>query len=142
MGGRTAGRSGGAGTGQVGSVKCGTATCTSNPQAMGFITACCADEGTSTCGTSMMGGACAKPIAGDPRCPSVSGVISLPSCCDQNGMCGIDPSMFGMPGCVELGAAAERAMMSMQGMGFNIMFPAPRACDATDLDGGADDAGH
>jgi hypothetical protein len=138
-GGRNAATGGGnaPGDGQATSVKCGSATCMSPAAAMGFITACCADEATSTCGTAAMGGACAKPIPDDPRCPGIDvmGVIMLPSCCSQNGMCGIDASMFGMPGCVDLGVAAKQAMS----MGGGIALPSPRACDGAD--GGADDAG-
>ena len=47
------------------SVECGSTTC----QGMGggafagFATPCCADESTSTCGISAMGGACTKPAS-------------------------------------------------------------------------------
>jgi hypothetical protein len=121
-------------TGGGGDVKCGTATCSSPAQAMGFIMGCCADEATSTCGTAMMGGACAKPVADDPRCPglNVMGFVMLPSCCATNGMCGIDASMFGMPGCVDLESAAKQAMS----MGGGADIPAPRACDAAGGDAG------
>ena len=138
-GGRSGAGTSGGGSGSSGTdVKCGSATCTS-PGGMfgGFATACCADTATSTCGMSVMGAPCAKPATGDPRCPglTVMGAIMLPSCCTM-GLCGIDASMFGMPGCVDLKTAAERS--SMMG-GSGTMIPAPRACDAADA--GAADAG-
>jgi hypothetical protein len=138
-GGSTAGRSGSgaAGSSQAGGVKCGSMMCMASGPAAGFIDACCADEATSTCGTSIMGNPCSKPVADDPRCPGVNvmGFIMLPSCCAQNGMCGIDASMFGMPGCVDLATAAKQAMS----MGGGADLPAARACDGAD--GGAEDAG-
>lgn len=132
-----AGRSGSAAVdpGQMTDVACGTATCSSTAAAMGFITACCADPATSTCGTATMGGSCAKPVPDDPRCPglNVMGFVMLPSCCATNGMCGIDASMFGMPGCVDLAAAAMQAMS----MGGGADIPSPRACDAAGADAGS-----
>jgi hypothetical protein len=106
---------------------------------MGFISACCVDAASSTCGTSAMGGACAKPVPSDPRCPGldVMGFIMLPSCCTQ-GQCGIDASMFGMPGCVDLASAAKQA--ASMGMSGGVQLPAPRACDDTDA-GAESDAG-
>jgi hypothetical protein len=131
---------GGTGGGQAATVMCGSSTCQSPAAAMGFITACCADVTTSTCGTSAMGGPCAEPVDGDPRCPGVDvmGFIMLPSCC-TDGQCGIDASMFGMPGCIDLATAAERA--AMMGMGAGIGVPAPQACGADADAGMEDDAG-
>jgi hypothetical protein len=142
------GTGGGAGSGSTSpapggsgqSVACGSSTCTA--PGGGFAMACCAEESSGTCGMSVMGGACSKPVAGDERCPPVSimGAIMLPSCCTPEGLCGIDPSMFGMPGCVDLKSAAERSGMSgMMGGGIAITFPEPRSCDGADGDG--DDEG-
>ena len=116
-------------------VKCGSTMCMPPAFPGGFITACCADETTSTCGTAMQGGACATPSMGDARCPTITvmGAFMLPSCCATNGMCGLDASMFGMPGCIDLAAAAAQAM-SMGGGSTDI--PAPRSCDG-DSDAGA-----
>jgi hypothetical protein len=100
--------------------------------------ACCADEATSTCGTSVMG-LCAKPATGTSRgCPAfdLAGILMLPSCCTSKGMCGIDASAVGGPWCQDLGTAAERARLA----GASIVFPAPRACDDADA-GVQDDAG-
>ena len=117
------------------SVKCGSMTCEASSLAMGFITPCCADEAASTCGTSIMGGACSVPSAGDARCPSIQamGLFTIPSCCTPGGMCGIDASMFGFPGCTDLATAAMQSQM----MGSGSDIPAPRACDGS----GAADAG-
>lgn len=114
-------------------VKCGAKMCTSQG---GFAAACCADEKTETCGTSFMGGGCSVPEPGDERCPGVMGFVTLPSCCTDDGMCGINASMFGMPGCIELGAAAARAQMTSASA-----FPKPQACDGrpiADGDAGVD----
>lgn len=112
-------------------VRCGAKMCTSPG---GFAAACCADEKTETCGMSFMGGRCSLPEPGDERCPGVMGLVTLPSCCTADGMCGINASMFGMPGCIELGAAATRAQMTSASA-----FPKPRACDGLPVSDG--DAG-
>jgi hypothetical protein len=62
------------------------------------------------------------------------GFIMLPSCC-TNGQCGIDASMFGMPGCIDLASASQQA--AGMGMAAGITLPAPQACGA-DIDAGAD----
>jgi hypothetical protein len=135
---------GGAGGGTGGApsamttVMCGTGTCMAPAIAAGFITPCCADQATSTCGTSLMGSACAAAPVSDPRCPSASimGFIMLASCCTAQGECGIDASQFGMS-CVSLSAAASGAMG--MGMGLPITLPEPRNCDGSpvvDDDGG------
>ena len=131
------GGSGGTG-GAAQSVACGSETCETPAGAMGFITACCADEATSTCGTSIMGNACAAEGESDPRCPSldIMGFLMLPSCCTADNQCGIDAAMFGMPGCVDLATAGEQAEMMGGGMG--ITLPEPQAC-TDDTDAGADD---
>jgi hypothetical protein len=144
-GGGTGGRKSTTGTAGSSSdaVKCGSMMCQSPAGAMGFITACCADEKTSTCGTSAMGGTCAVPSAGDPRCPKVEVMgfgITLPSCCTAQGQCGLDASMFGMPGCIDLATAATQA--ASMGMGMGGPLPAPRGCADTGADAGsANDAG-
>lgn len=144
--GGSGGSSGGGGSGGNGgtggstmTVPCGSETCESPEAAMGFITACCADEATSTCGTSLMGSPCAEAGESDPRCPplNVMGFLMLPSCCTADNQCGIDAAMFGRPGCVDLGTAAEQAEMMGGGMG--ITLPEPRACDGAGDDAGADD---
>jgi len=133
------GGSGGASGAPATTVQCGTDTCEAPAAAMGFITACCADAASSTCGTSVMGGPCGEAAPGDPRCPplDIMGFIMLPSCCTA-GQCGIDASMFGMPGCVDLATAAARA--EMMGMGAGIELPEPRACEDA-ADAGTEDAG-
>jgi len=71
-------------------------------------------------------------------CPTLEfpNFFVLPSCCTSRGMCGIDTSTVGGPGCLDLATAAERARMA----GASAVFPAPRVCD--DSDGGAqEDAG-
>lgn len=69
------------------------------------------------------------PAQSDPRCPEVklTGVATLPSCCDPNGQCGINPAMFGTPGCLDLATAAQQAA----GLGLDkAAYPPPRGCDA------------
>jgi hypothetical protein len=126
----------GPGPGPAGSVECGSKTCTA--PGGGFVSACCADAETETCGMSLMGAGCSVPEPGDARCPSVMGFVTLPSCCTDDGMCGINAAMFGMPGCIELSEAASRAQMSSASS-----FPEPRRCDASgtsaDADAGASD---
>jgi hypothetical protein len=106
---------------------CGTNTCMP-PEPAGDLEACCLDPFSSTCGLKKPGGLCATAATnGDPRCPSVdvmAGLV-LPSCCTDDGKCGINAAMFGAMGCVELGTAAE--MAKTMG-GASLMFPAPRAC--------------
>jgi len=128
---------------QLITVPCGTALCVSPVAGFGFITACCADEGTSTCGTTTPNGACMKPPAGDPRCPALNfrGIVSVPSCCTQKGACGLDGAMYGMPGCTDLESAAQ-LVSSMRFLGVSV--PEPRVCDpwgAAHADAGVDDAG-
>jgi hypothetical protein len=106
---------------------CGTKTCTV-PEPAGDLAACCIDPFTSTCGVQRPGGLCGTAQTnGDPRCPSIDimGGLVLPSCCTDDDKCGINATMFGSMGCVELGTAAE--MAKTMG-GANLMWPAPRAC--------------
>ena len=124
-------------------VQCGTAMCVSPAGGFGFITACCASEGTSTCGTTAPSGECVKPSAGDPRCPALNfrGLISVPSCCTEMGQCGLDGTMFAMPGCRDLASASAQAS-AMFAIGVSI--PEPRPCDpvsAAHADAGSEDAG-
>jgi hypothetical protein len=143
-GGGKGGRAGGAGAAgggmtMGGAVKCGSTMCEAPAGAMGFISACCADEAKGTCGmTSLMGGQCSVPAKADPRCPTVSAMgFMIPSCCTPQGMCGLDASMFGFGGCTDLDSAAKQA--GAMGGGASTI-PAPRRCD--EADGGADaDAG-
>jgi hypothetical protein len=117
-------------------VECGSTTCASPATGFGIITACCADESTSTCGTTFGGGMCAAPAETDPRCPPLNlmGFLMLGSCCTPEGMCGFDASMFGMSGCVDLSAAATgQGLPAIPGLAF----PPPRACE----DSGESDAG-
>lgn len=125
-------------------VSCGTATCMAAGGGGGFAAfamPCCLDEAAGTCGMSIMGSACMEGITGtpgqsDPRCPGIDvmGFIQLPSCCTDTGLCGIDASMFGQGGCVDLESA--KAMSSGQ---FPITFPEPQACGDSDADAGMDD---
>jgi hypothetical protein len=133
--GRGAAGAGGRAATTTTAIECGTRTCASVPGS--FTRACCADEATSTCGTSVMG-RCAKPTTGTQGCPvfDLAGILMLPSCCTSTGMCGIDATSVGGPGCQDLATAADRARMA----GASVVFPAPRACDDADA-GGQDDAG-
>lgn len=86
----------------------------------------------------------APPSNEEGGCPALDfgGLLVLPSCCTSRRMCGVDTSMVGGPGCLDLATAADRARMS----GASVIFPAPRACEpepeSTDADGGGlDDAG-
>jgi hypothetical protein len=63
-------------------------------------------------------------------------ILTLPSCCTARGMCGIETSEVGGPGCLDLATAAERARMA----GASAAFPAPRGCDEVDA-GELGDAG-
>jgi hypothetical protein len=124
-------------------IPCGTAMCVSAPAGFGFSTVCCADEGTSTCGTTSASGSCMKPQAGDPRCPALNfrGVPSVPSCCTDKGACGLDGTMYGAPGCTDLATAAAQAAPLWF---FGVSLPEPRPCDPTraaHVDAGVDDAG-
>lgn len=117
---------GAAGSTDTTGITCGSTTCM--PPEGGGLTACCLDPFSSTCGTSKAGGMCGTAqVTGDPRCPAVDIMmgVMLPSCCTDDGKCGIDATMFGMPGCVDLATAAEMAK-SMGGA--SLTFPEPRAC--------------
>jgi hypothetical protein len=124
-------------------VECGASICEFSENTFGRP--CCADEAASTCGTSILGGAC-MPID-DTKCPDINFPgLPLPACCTSRGMCGIDTSKAGGPGCLDLATAAQRAREA----GATVVFPAPRMCPAdkptdptqpTDVDAGAEDAG-
>lgn len=154
-GGSVAAGSGGAGGAGAAKqpVTCGTKTCTTPFDGMfddlpdrykqALPTACCADAATSTCGTSVGGGACLTPLPKEQRCPDVmlSG-ISLTSCCTSEEMCGVDGSSLGMAGCIDiatmfLGAQMGPQAMQLQGQ----MVPAPRRCDSMPLSTDGTDAG-
>lgn len=106
-----------------GGIPCGREVCKPN--------ACCADPFASLCGAPIGESACLIPspegTMSDSRCPSIDvmGLFTIPSCCTEDGMCGIDATNFGS-GCVELSVAAE--MAAGMGGGF-IMWPKPRACE-------------
>jgi hypothetical protein len=117
-----------AGSGSDKGEACGKTTCM-DPEPAGDLKACCLDPFSNKCGTKKADGPCgpAQP-AGDSRCPSVDimGGGALPSCCTTDGKCGINATMFGSMGCVELSVAAEMAK-SMGGG--SLMWPAPKSCD-------------
>ena len=121
-------------------IECGTAVCVS-PPSFGFVSACCADEATSICGVMMLNGTCQKPDPGDPRCPALNfrGIISLPSCCNDDQQCGLEGTRVGMPGCMDLeGAHKQARLWGVSGD----EIPSPRPCDATSgthLDAGIED---
>ena len=100
-----------------------------------------ADSGSA--GGAAVGGRPATPMTSRTLmrdvqgCPSLefAGLFVLPTCCTSGGMCGIDVSVVGGVGCLDLATAAERAWMA----GASAPFPAPRACG--DLDAGMHDAG-
>lgn len=130
-------------TPELQSVQCGTAVCVSPTAGFGFIKACCADEATSICGITGLSGTCMKPDPGDPRCPALNfrGLISLPSCCNEEHQCGLDATRVGMPGCMDLSWAAQQARV--WGISDDEI-PPPRPCGAsesTHADAGAADAG-
>ena len=96
-------------------VQCGSNLCQpGQPLVPGFpgAAACCVDATMGTCGTVGLTGACAAPIPSDPRCSSP--IPGLSSCCINND-CGIDGTMFGMPGCVDTSMFASNPMFSMFG---------------------------
>jgi hypothetical protein len=119
-------------------VQCGDSLCEASANA--FARPCCADEATSTCGTSILGSRCMPPRE-DTGCPDLTFPgLMLPACCTARGMCGIDTTAGGGPGCLDLATAAQRARTA----GATVVFPAPRACPAgepSDQDAGTEDAG-
>lgn len=124
-------------------IPCGTAKCLSPISIFGIfpIPTCCADEETSTCGLATPSGACMRPFMGDPRCPALTfrGIVTVPSCCTESGACGLDATMYGLPGCTDLAAAAEQSRMTV-----GVEIPEPRQCEprhATGIDAGDADAG-
>jgi hypothetical protein len=141
-----AGNGGGAGNGgppmkiecNSGEMACGTECCGSSDPA---IPACCADDFAGTCGNSVSSFGGGTPAC-VPRVPTFEGCPSLvipvvgfmvPSCCTAEKMCGLEGTLFGMPGCTELGEAAMRAMQ---------MFMRPMTPSTpTDEDGGVAGAG-
>lgn len=106
-----------------GGVPCGAEVCKPG--------ACCADPFASLCGAPIGERACLIPspegVMSDMRCPSVNvmNLFTIPSCCTEDGKCGIDATNFGS-GCVELGVAAE--MAAQMGGGF-IEWPPPQDCE-------------
>lgn len=106
-----------------GSVPCGVEPCEPG--------ACCADPFAGICGVPIGENGCLMPspedTMSDDRCPSVDvmGLFTIPSCCTEDGQCGIDATNFG-GGCVELSVAAD--MAAAMGGGF-IMWPSPRPCE-------------
>jgi hypothetical protein len=94
---------------------------------------CCADPFAGICGAPIGERGCLIPspesTSSDPRCPSVDvmGFFTIPSCCTEDGQCGVDGTNFNM-GCIELGMAAEGAMM-MGGGASLIEWPPPQPCE-------------
>ena len=121
---------------------CGEKCCGQGPGQM--APACCSDPFEGVCGmsVSVFGStpACIKQVASVSGCPPLSvGPISIPSCCTPEKMCGLDASLFGMPGCTELGEAQRRAMQMFM---MPPMTPATAGTTAsTDEDGGVAGAG-
>jgi len=108
---------------------------------------CCADAFQSLCGLKVNARACLPPqpssTMADDRCPSVSimnGAFMIPSCCTDDGKCGINAQAAGM-GCISLeeviaytsgmGMARDGGAPPGMGMGtgFGIMWPEPKACN-------------
>ena len=91
---------------------------------------CCIAPATVSCG-SQVGGQCVAPVPTDPTCSMMIMGFSLMGCCTPEGMCGIDATAFGMPGCIDIsmfgGAAAGVA--------------AARPCGSDSDAGTAEDAG-
>ena len=122
-----AGSSDGGGIELCGSETCGTPMC-------------CADAFQSLCGLRVNAKACLPPqptsVESDPNCPSVSfmnGAFMIPSCCTDDGKCGINAQAMG---CISLEEViAYTSGMSggdggaPMGMGFGIMWPEPKACN-------------
>lgn len=123
---------------EAGEMVCGTACCGSDDP---MTPACCADDFSGMCGMSVsaFGGtaACVPAVETFAGCPSLTipvVMFKVPSCCTADKMCGLEGTLFGMPGCTELGEAAMRAMQMF--MMARPMTPVP-----TDEDGGVAGAG-
>jgi hypothetical protein len=107
---------------------CGSAVCVA-PE-------CCDDAFVSRCGLRVGEKACLPPqmstTMSDERCPSVpisNGAFMIPSCCTEEGRCGIDANAAGM-GCIALEEViAFTSMDGGGGIGATIMWPEPKACD-------------
>jgi hypothetical protein len=86
-------------------------------------------RGSVAASAAAAGSSADKEPMSDPRCPAVElpGAATLPSCCDPNGQCGINPAMFGTPGCIDLATAKQEA----EAFGTEKAYPSPRACDST-----------
>jgi len=97
---------------------------------------CCADEATSTCGTSNMGGACMPPPESDERCPElVTPIMNGASCCTDTGTCGLVDTLTGSGACTPLAdVAMQLGFLSM----FGISVPDPINCDGSAVDTGED----
>ncbi|MDH5672149.1 MAG: hypothetical protein OEZ06_08370 [Myxococcales bacterium] len=109
-----------------GGIPCGATYCAPD--------ACCADQFVSVCGAPIGERGCIMPppadTSSDPRCPELNlmGFFTLPSCCTEDGMCGIDAANFGT-GCIENARFAELASQ-MGGGGVDAsVFPGPQMCD-------------
>lgn len=117
-------------------IPCGQNSCAPNPLG---LTACCADQKAGICGT-MMGSSCSTGPTVDPSCPSVMIPVAgkVGSCCADNGMCGLDGSLFAM-GCVDY-----RSLTSSLGvLGGVLTLPPEQSCGESEGDAGpGEDAGH
>lgn len=97
---------------------------------------CCADAFQSKCGLQVNARACLPPqpstTMSDPNCPSVSimnGAFMIPSCCTDDGKCGINAQAAGM-GCISLEEViAFTSSDAGGGTGAGIMWPEPKACN-------------
>jgi hypothetical protein len=108
---------GAGGRAAVAPVMCGSANCKASSA---FLTACCMDAATNTCGVMATGIGCALPGVPDPRCPNRPAAMGLTAkgCCNNN-QCG--GTLMGLPCIVPKtdGGAA------------------PLACDAAGADAGS-----
>lgn len=113
-----------------GGIACGAKNICTLDEGEENVTLCCADAFAGTCGMMQGTQGCVKRVSSFPGCPSAmggGGMFRLPSCCTDDGQCGINGGAFtGGDTCTELGAAAERA--AMMGAGMFITFPPPQAC--------------
>jgi hypothetical protein len=105
---------------------CGSTTCAA-PE-------CCADPFVSKCGLQVNARACLPPqmstAMSDSRCPSVAvmgGAFMIPSCCTDDGKCGINAAAAGM-GCIALETVIMYTM-TQGGAGMGIDWPEPQTCD-------------
>jgi len=112
-----------------GSVACGKVICM--PEEGETATLCCFDEFSAKCGMKqgMSGAACVMRVTPYKGCPSAMGMggLTLPSCCTDDGMCGINAGAFtGSTTCTENSEAMMDA--AERGAGNFITIPPAQAC--------------